>query len=334
MELYMNIVFILGNGFDLNLGLNTSYNDFYEYYKQIESNNEAIIKLKNELFNNFENWSDLEFSLGKYTLNINTLDEFDEVFEDILEHLSLYLKIEENKLNNESNKVYRDKLLEHLAKPINFLTDIDIDILNRYFTHDIYHKANLNILTFNYTKSLELLINYNDSPIIIPNNTILQKIYHVHGFIDEKMIMGVNDISQLSNKDFHNNQDIKDAIIKEESNKATGHTIDAQCENLITSANVICIFGSSLGQTDNKWWIAIGNRLKYDSNFKLIIFEKVEDIHARIERKKDRIRRKKKNEFLDKTDLNNEEREKVKNNIFIGINTKIFDDICIFEETL
>lgn len=28
----MNVTFLLGNGFDLNLGLLTSYKDFYSYY--------------------------------------------------------------------------------------------------------------------------------------------------------------------------------------------------------------------------------------------------------------------------------------------------------------
>lgn len=29
----MNIVYIVGNGFDRNLGLKTSYQDFYKFYK-------------------------------------------------------------------------------------------------------------------------------------------------------------------------------------------------------------------------------------------------------------------------------------------------------------
>ena len=38
----MNIVHIIGNGFDLNLDLKTSYRHFYEYYKNQESKNENI----------------------------------------------------------------------------------------------------------------------------------------------------------------------------------------------------------------------------------------------------------------------------------------------------
>lgn len=34
----MNVTFLLGNGFDLNLGLSTSYKDFYSYYTKKEPN--------------------------------------------------------------------------------------------------------------------------------------------------------------------------------------------------------------------------------------------------------------------------------------------------------
>ena len=40
----MNIVHIIGNGFDLNLDLKTSYKDFYDYYIKINSKNEIIYK--------------------------------------------------------------------------------------------------------------------------------------------------------------------------------------------------------------------------------------------------------------------------------------------------
>ena len=42
----MNVLFILGNGFDINLGLHTGYQDFYEYYLKQPSTNPVIVKLK------------------------------------------------------------------------------------------------------------------------------------------------------------------------------------------------------------------------------------------------------------------------------------------------
>jgi len=45
----MNITYILGNGFDLNIGLNTHYKDFYDYYIEVSSNNKDINKLKDKI---------------------------------------------------------------------------------------------------------------------------------------------------------------------------------------------------------------------------------------------------------------------------------------------
>lgn len=59
----MNIVFLIGNGFDLNLGLNTRYSDFYEYYKNQRAKDERpyIRSFLNDLASN-EDWSDFDLA--------------------------------------------------------------------------------------------------------------------------------------------------------------------------------------------------------------------------------------------------------------------------------
>jgi len=87
----MNIVFILGNGFDLNIGLNTSYLDFYSFYKNTPSSTSLIKKFKNEISADLENWSDLEKSFGEYTSKLNSKNEFFEVFYDVVDNLSEFI---------------------------------------------------------------------------------------------------------------------------------------------------------------------------------------------------------------------------------------------------
>ncbi len=64
----MNIVYLIGNGFDLNLGMQTKYEHFYEYYLSNIQNGDSphIKKLKNTIAQSKQNWSDLEEALGKY----------------------------------------------------------------------------------------------------------------------------------------------------------------------------------------------------------------------------------------------------------------------------
>ena len=47
----MITTFFIGNGFDINIGLKTSYWDFYSYYKTIETENDVIKHFKEEFEN-------------------------------------------------------------------------------------------------------------------------------------------------------------------------------------------------------------------------------------------------------------------------------------------
>jgi hypothetical protein len=95
----MNILYLIGNGFDINLGMATRYRDFYKYYYSIKSPKPLIDKLKQEIDHNIDNWSDLEFALGNYTKELKDTKEFDIVFEDISAELAKYLEDIESKFD-------------------------------------------------------------------------------------------------------------------------------------------------------------------------------------------------------------------------------------------
>ena len=67
----MSIVHIFGNGFDLNLGLKTSFSDFLPHYVNIDSSSNAVLAFKASISKDIELWSDLEIELGKYCSDIN-----------------------------------------------------------------------------------------------------------------------------------------------------------------------------------------------------------------------------------------------------------------------
>lgn len=68
----MNVVFIIGNGFDLRLGLPTSYPEFLAYYKKQKpiEDGSNIQEYKDKFFARMEKggeeWKDLEIALGKF----------------------------------------------------------------------------------------------------------------------------------------------------------------------------------------------------------------------------------------------------------------------------
>lgn len=321
----MNITFLIGNGFDLNLGLKTSYKDFYRYYNAQPSKSELIEKLKKNIGVNHINWSDLEVALGKYTEHLN-YQEFDEIYDDIHTCLADYITQAEKDFiidNYDISNLYVDLFSpERYFNPAN-QTNFK-DYRNIWGTNTVW---NTNIITFNYSTSLEKLLNYKNNNIRLGGNgrsdAFLHKIKHVHGLIGSQMCLGVNDISQIGNESFRENTDITDMLVKPSTNKMYGHMIDDECVSFISNSNLICLFGLSIGETDKMWWELIGKQLK-GSQCRIIFFIK-EELRITGVHKTRRIDKEVRDEFLSKLGLTDQEKEKIKNNVFVGYNTKIFN---------
>ncbi|PCE62870.1 AbiH family protein [Sediminicola luteus] len=220
----MNILYILGNGFDLSLGLKTSYSHFYTHYLSQKSKHPIIVKLKEEIKDVNSNWSDLEIALGKFTTNLTSLEDFDIVNDDIRYSLSNYLKAQEESLvlNNGIIK----SITQFFAKPETPLPLTELRRLVKYKNKWSSSQWNVNIVTFNYTQIVEKIFENSNNLKIgnHHNHTIqLRSVNHIHGLVDKDLIMGINDVSQLSNKSFHENIDFLESFIKPIANQALQH---------------------------------------------------------------------------------------------------------------
>lgn len=95
----MNVLYLLGNGFDLRLGLPTRYEDFLSYYKEQDSlyykdndiRAKSIRNYKSLLYKKMETaiqkgehqWKDLELALGKLTAEFgNDVEGFRDFYQD------------------------------------------------------------------------------------------------------------------------------------------------------------------------------------------------------------------------------------------------------------
>jgi hypothetical protein len=137
--------------------------------------------------------------------------------------------------------------------------------------------------------------------------------------------MGINDENQMTNEDFRKKREIAEALIKTVCNKVYKYSIDDKCKILIENADLICIFGSSLGETDKYWWELIGKRLK--NNSKLVIFKKGEEIHRRRSYKLARTERDVREAFLSKTSLTDDEKSQVADKIYVSVSSIFFSNI-------
>lgn len=333
----MNVLFILGNGFDINLGLKTRYQDFYDFYSKSHNDNDAVLRLKKHIGKNTDGyWSDLELALGKYTSEFKCIDDFDEVVDDIKASLSLYLKNVETDFNNFNVDI--KSFLHDLSSFEEHLIPTDQDKALEFKEKFKDRNWHTEIVTFNYTNTVEKL-NYDLESDLIGHqynsnleNILNTNVIHIHGLVDDGMILGVNDLSQVSNTELHDNIDIEESIVKSKFNEACGEKFDLNFNNKIEKANIICAFGLSFGDSDKIWWEKIGERLRQGSI--LIIFDRKYDVSKLHKNKLARMRREIKNHFLTQTSLPEDVQNSIGDRIYVGVNTNMFQGITSKPEVI
>lgn len=322
----MNIVYLIGNGFDVNLGMNTRYQDFYKYYTKLPNSEDSdvIAQFKKDLNANLENWSDLEFALGHYLVNLNA-EQAIELHRHLIKHLSEYIKLEEDKYPFDKDQA--SVFATYIIKPQSKLTQKEVTEIENYRSRWKNINWDLKIITFNYSRSVERLIK-NTGKIGVHDSARLNIDYtaleHIHGFTDQRMILGVNDASQINNKELRAQKRVLDRYVKSNCNAATRQDHDAKCLQWISKANLICAFGLSFGDTDKKWWETVGNTLKGDC--RMILFEYNPNKKFNLNEHVDQLEEEEmvKERFLAKTNIEKDLWAKVNKNIYVAYNTKMF----------
>ena len=275
-----NCVYIFGNGFDIRMGMPTSYPDFLKYYQNIKAPNDSIISIKEMFLSKVkeekgEHWKDLEVALGLFTNEFSNKQLFKSFYRDINIELRKYLtQVEKNIPFFSDND--RDKFWKDLQCPEYYLhLDSEKSLFNEFISKD---EVNADIISFNYTKTIESLlvekVNKKNNDPFITNPFTIKSIKHIHGLLNKSNILfGVNDVSQIANIDFQNDESIQDLIIKPKANLESGTFLTQECVSLIQHANVFYIYGTSLGPTDQYWWDWIGDRFRRTSNSVIVYFD-------------------------------------------------------------
>lgn len=324
----MKVVYLIGNGFDLNLGLKTSYSDFYTYYLNVKSRDAQIIQLKEHLKNDKDNegkyqyWSDLEIAMGEYTKEFSRREDMEKVYNDLNDNLRDYImSIEQSGIQDDIDK---NKLKTDLAHPENYLREVFREEFLLHVKKWDSHPYETYIISFNYTNTIEIILNMKGTIDLgytlyrKPNH--LHPIIHIHGLSDAPII-GLNDASQIGNNLFRDDIDTQDFLLKPKINEAVGHLNDRKSLGYISQANLIYLFGVSLGETDKLWWEAVGERLKHDCRVIYFVYNPCE--RPRLN-EINRTRKKYKNFLLSKTQLTPEEKKIASDKIFIVLNSDMF----------
>lgn len=326
----MKIVYLIGNGFDLNLGLKTGYYHFYKRYVRQKSKNDTIKnfkqKLKDYLNGKDKKWSDFESAFGEYAEEFgNNEDEYLNLYDDVVNSLTKYIK-SQNKMFEITPKDDA-KLKSDLFNFEKYLPKYNRNYfseLKNKFTQTTHY---VNVITFNYTQTFENIFQFNYKQRVISYRgnyaNVLNDVFHIHGTIDENPVLGVYEDTQIKNMTLQRKKRIVDSIVKSKIYSNLGHMLDLDGFKLIKEANVICVFGMSFGLTDKGWWEAIVNKLA-TSEVKLVVFGKTNKTYGvqkfRNETEKDAL----KEHILSYKQINEREKERIKQNIIVCFDSEIF----------
>lgn len=327
----MRILYIIGNGLDVALGMKTRYPDFYDYCCSLneEQRNEDVIKLRDDIAKNKEDWKDLEYQLGQYSGKVSKTEVMERICLNLNDSLREYLLREQLKVSAEDFD--RRQCILHMAFPEKYVLPNDREIVYNDFSDK--NNRNIDIITLNYTDTLEKILSNGKNGIADSGydhtgtrRWTIGSMHHVHGTLSGSPLVGVDNASQIVNKEFAENEDLREIMIKPEANSAIKSGVDRRCRELIAQANVIVLFGVSLGDTDLTWWKEIGKRLK-SSNAVVILFhfdpkmnlEHHEYYTAQYERKW-------RGEFVQKSECGGAEKD-WRRRIFVTFNRSFMDGV-------
>lgn len=329
---------MIGNGFDLHVGLKTSYPDFLKYYLAQPISDELddvaqryIKRLKEDIKNNIELWSDLELRYGQHMSNLGNMgnavhslqEEMDIINDDIREKLSVYIgKEDERSLFAENaQKIF----LNDVVVPERNLRDYEKRAIMNHKIIEGKRTSNVvDFITYNYTRTLEHLLG--KTPVQSSGFEIHEPI-HVHGYYDNRMILGVNDASQINNDKLRKLSYATDALVKSECNHIYGVSHTDQCDELINNAQLICCYGLSFGDTDKLWWKKICHALISRQDLYVILFAYIKDMpdYANSGHKLQNQIRRIQNVFLTKGGIEESLWASLSSRIIVSINNSIFN---------
>ena len=280
----MNITFLIGNGFDIGMGLRSKFSHYFSQYVEESKDKDRIFKeFADEIDENRAEWSYFEKKLGEYTekFTVDTQNKFKAKLRDFEVGFINYLREEEQALSYEQQKiltVFKKALLD-FYKNGNLSAGAEEVIKNQYARLNQDNRI-YNFVNFNYTEVLKKCLSLFPENVVekrvVNNRSYVDKIgqlVHIHGYKDKAPLMGVNDVAQIKNKELAQDKRFAKTIVKPLFNQASRTNYDKIASSLISNSNIVCIYGMALGETDKDWWKLILRWLGGESNRQLIVFD-------------------------------------------------------------
>ena len=325
----MNITFLVGNGFDINLGLNTRYTDFYPTY--LSKGHDDILSIA--IADNYDKWADLEIALGKVLKEVTPeqVDDFLDSKGKLEGDLAEYLRHEESRLDLSSSKLPG----EFQKKVTGFYQEFSTREQTDYKAWQSSIKGAIiyQFISYNYTGGLDGIVKSGKtiqtfSTHAAANNRYTDSVgavHHIHGTLDGDLILGVNDATQIDNPVLQTDSRLVDYIVKAAVNDALGEQRMETAKRIIDESDYIGVYGMSIGDTDLMWWQYLLAWLQKKDSRRLVLYIYADPSDNPSGQEKLRRINMWKNIFLAQSGADDDVATKIRGQIIVVIRSKIFD---------
>lgn len=262
----MNITFLIGNGFDLRLGMKTRYTDIYKGYVASESSSDAIRKFKKMLKEDapgYKTWSDFEMAMAQKAKEFDEEDFFIECLRDFKSYMVEHLEKEQSQfmqrmtVSAKTKSICQDEVKDSIQT---FYKGLTPNVKNEFIRLGIHNNLKQKFISFNYTNILDNLL---------PHNA---EIIHIHGRLGADIVLGTDNMTQVADLPYQTTRRFERAFIKPEFNKGYDNARLESAKWYIEKSQIICIYGMSLGKSDYSWVVQLKNWLLDNEDHHLVYF--------------------------------------------------------------
>ena len=335
----INICILVGNGFDMAAGLDTSTFRFVKRFaEQHRDDDSPAGRLARQIgLDGPENWADFERKLGEYASSVGglvgdekSIGEYVDAKSAIDDDLLAFVREREDLVDLDKVRDASDVCLASICGWLGALTPRDRKRFLREFNSP--YTFDVSFVTLNYTNVLDMMVeqqgpSQRSVSIDYVSGYRLCKLVHAHGDLANNPICGVDNPSQICSDMLAADEGVLETVVKGSTQEMLGSLDDENALALIDAAEVIMVYGSSMGETDARWWRAVIDRLKSATSKRFVVlfgyrFERSGRSAAKI---REEITQIKERLFTSAGMENDEEKRELLDKIFVLSSDSIFE---------
>ncbi len=229
-----------------------------------------------------DKWSNFEIEIGKYASEFGAGQARDYIVRvaALRTFLGEWLQKEQSRVNESFIKANATGCIQSLSDYRFSLRKLKRQQLQKLRDKHNGEEWYQDLICFNYTDVLERMWSVAGGENVAiaslegDSYARIGRFVYAHDSLKDKIVCGVNDISQIDNDAFRKVSFVTDNLVKGDMEaNVIAKDLDIQARTSIDEANVIAVFGMSFGESDERWWKQVGGKLSENEETILVLFD-------------------------------------------------------------